>query len=75
MAGCIAKGAAEIICLSQEDRDSLTAGRMQIMLGLILKLIVNVVALYAVVRLVPGISVTGFENLVFSSLLDSSPWL
>ncbi len=42
---------------------------MEIMLILILKLIVNAVALYAVVRMVPGISVTGLENLVLSSLV------
>lgn len=39
------------------------------MLGLILKLIVNAVALFTVVRLVPGISVAGFGNLVVSSLV------
>jgi len=39
------------------------------MTGLILKLIVNAVTLFAVVRLVPGISVAGFGNLVASSLV------
>jgi putative membrane protein len=39
------------------------------MLGLVLKLIVNAVALFAVVRLVPGISVAGLGNLVVSSLV------
>jgi putative membrane protein len=39
------------------------------MFGFLLKLIVNAVTLYAVVRLVPGISVAGIENLVISSLV------
>lgn len=39
------------------------------MLGFVLRLIVNAVALFAVVRLVPGISVAGLGNLVFSSLV------
>lgn len=39
------------------------------MLGLILKLIVNAVALFAVVRLVPGISVAGTGNLFISALV------
>jgi putative membrane protein len=39
------------------------------MIGFILKLVVNAVALFAVVRLVPGISVAGFENLVVSSIV------
>jgi putative membrane protein len=39
------------------------------MLGLVLRLIVNAVALYAVVRFVPGISVAGGGNLVVASLV------
>jgi putative membrane protein len=39
------------------------------MFGFILKLIVNAVALFAVVRLIPGISVTGVGNLVVSSVV------
>lgn len=39
------------------------------MFGLILKLIVNAATLFAVVRLVPGISVTGTGNLILSSLV------
>lgn len=39
------------------------------MLGLIMKLVVNAVTLFAVVRLVPGISIQGFENLVLSSVV------
>jgi putative membrane protein len=39
------------------------------MLGFVLRLIVNAAALFAVVRLVPGISVAGFGNLVVSSLV------
>lgn len=39
------------------------------MSGFVLKLIVNVVALFAVVRFIPGISVAGFGNLVVSSLV------
>ncbi|MBT0665884.1 phage holin family protein [Geobacter pelophilus] len=39
------------------------------MIGFLLKLIVNAVTLYAVVHLVPGISVAGIENLVVSSLV------
>lgn len=39
------------------------------MFGLILKLIVNAAALFAVVRFVPGISVAGTGNLIVSSLV------
>ncbi len=39
------------------------------MIGLILKFIVNAVALFLVVRLVPGISVAGTGNLVIASLV------
>lgn len=39
------------------------------MFGFILKLIVNAVALFAVVRLIPGISVAGLGNLVVSSVV------
>jgi putative membrane protein len=39
------------------------------MLGLVLRLIVNAVALYAVVRFIPGISVAGTGNLVVASLV------
>lgn len=39
------------------------------MLRLVLKLIVNVVALFAVVRLVPGITVAGTGNLFISALV------
>lgn len=38
------------------------------MTGLIIKLIVNAAALFAVVHLVPGISVSGYRNLVFASV-------
>jgi len=39
------------------------------MLAFVLKLIVNAVALFAVVRLVPGISVTGTGNLIVAALV------
>lgn len=39
------------------------------MLGLVLKLIVNAAALFAVVRIVPGISVAGTGNLLLSALV------
>lgn len=39
------------------------------MLGLVLKLIVNAVALFAVVRLVPGITVAGTGNLFIAALV------
>lgn len=39
------------------------------MFGLILKIIVNAVALFAVVHFVPGISVAGTGNLIVSSLV------
>lgn len=39
------------------------------MLGLVLRLIVNAMALYAVVRFIPGISVAGTGNLVVASLV------
>ncbi|MBT1073873.1 phage holin family protein [Geobacter grbiciae] len=39
------------------------------MLGIILKLIVNAVALFAVVRLVPGISIAGTGNLFVAALV------
>lgn len=39
------------------------------MLGFVLRLIVNAVALYAVVRFVPGISVAGTGNLIVASLV------
>lgn len=39
------------------------------MIGLVLKLIVNAVALFAVVRLVPGISVAGTGNLIVAALV------
>lgn len=39
------------------------------MIELLLRLIINAVALFAVVRLVPGISVAGTGNLVISSLI------
>ncbi len=39
------------------------------MLAFVLKLIVNAVALFAVVRLVPGISVAGTGNLIISALV------
>jgi len=39
------------------------------MFGFILKLIMNAVALFAVVRLVPGISVAGVGNLLASSIV------
>jgi putative membrane protein len=39
------------------------------MIGLVLKLIVNAVALFAVVRLVPGISVAGTGNLFIAALV------
>ncbi|ABB33760.1 membrane protein of unknown function [Geobacter metallireducens RCH3] len=39
------------------------------MLGIILKLIVNAVALFAVVRLVPGISIAGSGTLFLAALV------
>ncbi|QSV46714.1 phage holin family protein [Geobacter benzoatilyticus] len=39
------------------------------MIGLVLKLIINAVALFAVVRLVPGITVAGTGNLFISALV------
>lgn len=39
------------------------------MIGLVLKLIVNAVALFAVVRLVPGIGVTGTGTLFIAALV------
>uniref|UniRef100_A0A831UEE5 Phage holin family protein n=1 Tax=Geobacter metallireducens TaxID=28232 RepID=A0A831UEE5_GEOME len=39
------------------------------MIGLVLKLIVNAVALYAVVRLVPGIGVAGTGTLFMAALV------
>lgn len=43
--------------------------RIHSMAGLVLKLVVNAAALFAVVRFVPGISVAGFGNLVIASLV------
>ena len=39
------------------------------MIGLVLRLIVNAVALFAVVRFVPGISVAGTGNLIVAALV------
>jgi len=39
------------------------------MIGLLLRLIVNAVALFAVVRLIPGISVAGTGNLIVAVLV------
>lgn len=39
------------------------------MIGLVLRLIINAVALFAVVRLVPGISVAGTGNLLVAALV------